>query len=287
MFVIAGATGHVGSVVAKELLAKKQRVRVIVRSAEKGERFSKDGADVAVGSLDDQTFLMDALKGATGFFALLPPDFTNPDVFGWQRQQADRMAAAVKANKVPHVVLLSSIGADLESGTGPIRGLYYFEKVLRATGTTLTAIRACFFQENVANSIDSARKAGIFPNFAPPADVPMPMIATRDIGGLAAESLLSPSKKSENVDLLGPPYTNRQVAEKLGAALGKKLQVMDIPQSSWTKTMIDAGIPSHVAESLAEMYRAAAAGLIRPMGDRVVQGKTSIDAVISTLAHRS
>jgi uncharacterized protein YbjT (DUF2867 family) len=285
MFVIAGATGHVGSVVANELLSKNQKVRVIVRSAEKRQRFSAKGAEVAVGTIDDQAFLANAFKGASGAFLLVPPDLSHPNIFEWQRQAADRMAAAVKANRVPHVVLLSSIGADLESGTGPIRGLHYFENVLRATGTNLTAIRAGYFQENVANSIDAVRTSGVFPNFAPSADVPIPMVATRDIGILAAESLLSPPKKSEIIDLTGPPYTNRQVAEKLGTAIGKKLQVVDIPQEGWVKAMTDAGIPSHIAESLAEMYRASAAGKLRPVGDRTVQGHTPIDAVLSTLVH--
>lgn len=282
MFVIAGVTGHVGSVVAEQLLAKGQKVKVVVRDAQKGAAWSKKGAEVAVGALQDEAFLAGALRGATGFFALLPPN--NVDGFyAAQRRTADSIAGAVKASGVPHVVLLSSVGADLTEGTGPIRGLHYLENVLRATGVKLVAIRAGYFQENAGNSLEPARKMGIFPNFSPSADYPFPMIATKDIGTLAAESLLSPSAKSEVVDLHGPAYSTRQVAEKLGAALGKTLQIVDIPQAAWVSTLQQAGMSQEIAEVYAEMYAGFASGKIVPKGDRMVQGHTALDEVIKAL----
>src|SRR5580693_1475416 len=149
MFVIAGVTGHVGSVVAEQLLARGQKVKVVVRDAAKGAAWSKKGAEVAVGEIGDAAFLTGALKGASGFFTLLPGDFAAPDFYAAQRRQADAITSAVKASGVPHVVILSSVGADLAEGNGPIKGLHYLENQLRATGTKLTAIRAGYFQENV------------------------------------------------------------------------------------------------------------------------------------------
>ena len=284
MFVIAGVTGHVGSVVAKELLAKGQKIKVIVRDAAKGAAWSKQGAEVAVGSVDDQTFLTGALRGAAGFFTLLAhASYTTNDFYADQRKMADAIAGAVKASAVPQVVLLSSVGADLPEGNGPIRGLHYLENALRKTGTTLTAIRAGSFQENVANFVGAAKGAGIFPSLAPSADYPYPMIATKDIGMLAAKSLLAPPSKSEVVDLHGPAYSNRQVGEKLGKALGKPLQIVDVPEAGYAGAMMQAGFNEHVAGVFAEMYRGFAAGKIVPKGDRMVQGTTAIDEVIEAV----
>src|SRR5512146_1395373 len=140
MFVIAGVTGHVGGVAAGLLLDKKQPVKVIVRDAAKGAPWSKRGAEVAVGVLDDQAFLTATLKGAEGFFTLLPPDMRPPDMYTHQVRSADAIAAAVKAAGVRHGVLLSSVGADLASGTGPIKGLHYLEDKLRGTGVVLSAV---------------------------------------------------------------------------------------------------------------------------------------------------
>jgi uncharacterized protein YbjT (DUF2867 family) len=282
MFVIAGATGHVGSVIASELLAKKQQVKVIVRDAAKGATWSKRGAEVAVGTVEDQAFLTGALRGAKGFFTLLPPNYTASDFYAWQRQTADAQAAAVKAAGVPHVVLLSSVGADLAAGNGPIKGLHYFENALRASGTKLTAIRAGYFQENVGNVLGAARGAGIYPNFMASQDYPVSMIATRDIGALAAQ-LLGEGAKSEVVDLHGPAYSVKQVVEKLGRALGKQLQIVDIPQAGWVAAMQQAGFSQHVGEVFAEMYEGFASGRITPKGDRMVHGKTEIDETIKAL----
>lgn len=280
MYVVAGVTGHVGSVVAKELLAKGKPVRVLVRTADKGAAYAKQGAEVAVGSLDDQNFLSGALKGASGFFTLLPPNYQAADFFGTQKKTADSIAGAVKASGVRHVVMLSSIGADRPSGTGPIRGLHYLENALRATGVTLTSIRAGSFQENVGMSLAPAKQMGIFPNFFPSAEFPLRLIATKDIGTLAARVLIDTPSKSETIDLVGPEYTNRQVAEKLGAALGKKLQVVDIPPAGAVDAMMKGGMPKHIAEIFAEMYEAGGKGLLAPAGDRLIQGATTLDETI-------
>jgi len=283
MYVIAGATGHVGSTVARELLAKGKKIRVITRDKKKGEVYAKQGAEVALGSLDDRAFLTDALRGAEGFFALLPPNMAVPDVYAYQCKAADAIAGAVAEAKVPHVVLLSSVGADLEGGTGPIKGLHYLEDALRNTGTTLTAIRAGMFQENVGNSVGPAKQQGVLYNFMPTPDVSMPMIATKDIGLLATEQLLAAPKKSEVIDLQGPAYSQRQIAEKLGSAIGKKLQIVDVPQTAWLDAMLKGGMPRPFAESYAEMYGAFGSGKVRPHGDRLVQGKTTLDEVVRTL----
>ncbi|MFO0760038.1 MAG: NmrA family NAD(P)-binding protein [Byssovorax sp.] len=283
MFVVAGVTGHVGSVVAEQLLAKGQKVKVIVRDAQKGAAWAQKGAEIAVGELGDAAFLTGALKNATGFFVLLPPNYAAADFYAVQLETTASIAAAVKASGVPHVVMLSSVGADLSAGNGPIKGLFHLENALRATGTQLTAIRAGMFQENVGMSVGPAKAMGMYFNFLPSADFPSPMIATRDIGALAAESLLSPSGKSEIVDLHGPAYSQRQIAEKLGAAIGKTLQIVDVPQAGWINAFMQGGMSEQLAGIFAEMYGGFLSGAITPKGDRMVQGKTTLDEVLKAL----
>lgn len=283
MLVVSGVSGHVGSVAASELIAAGQPVRVIVRDAAKGEPWAQRGAQVAVGALEDVEFLAGALTDATGFFTLLPANFAAPDLYAAQRATRNAIVSAVRQSGVPHVVLLSSVGADLADGTGPIKGLCYLENGLRDAGVKLTAIRAGYFQENLGQSLDAARQQGIFPNFMPSADHPMPIVATKDIGKLVAASLLQPAAQSEVVDLQGPAYSVRELAEKLGAALGKALQVVDIPAVLHHSTLVRAGMSEHHAAVFAEMYAGFASGAIVPRGDRLVQGTTPVDEVISAL----
>ncbi|HSL24190.1 MAG TPA: NAD(P)H-binding protein [Vicinamibacterales bacterium] len=280
MLVIAGATGHVGSVAAGRLLAERKPVRVIVRDSARGARWAARGAHVAVADLRDAQSLAGPLRGATGFFVLLPPDYGAADLFAAQRRVAEAVTAAVRASEVPHVVLLSSVGADLPEGTGPIKGLHYFEECLRSTGVSLTALRASYFQENAAEALLLAQSAGIFPNFGDRDDVAFPMIATRDIGDEVAKCLSRPPQASEVVDLVGPDYTQRDVAKALGDALGKPLRVVNIPQPQWVPALLQAGLGQSAAEALAEMYDAAAEGLLVPRGDRLVRATTPLHETI-------
>ncbi|PWU13563.1 MAG: NADH(P)-binding protein [Bdellovibrio sp.] len=192
------------------------------------------------------------------------------------------MASAVKAAQVPHVVVLSSMGADLPDGTGPIQGLHHFEKALAATGTKVSAIRAGFFMENISSGIAAAKNSGVYPNMMPSRTMPMPMIATKDIGKLVAELLVA-GPKSENVDLHGPSYTVEQVAQKVGKALQKNIQIVDIPASGWFEALTKAGLSKAWANAYIEMYNALLSGRISPKGHRAVSGKTELDEVIKQL----
>jgi len=280
-YVVAGVTGRVGSVVAGELLKRGERPTVIVRDRARGLDWARRGAEVAAGSLDDRSFVGDALRDAAGFFALLPENVPPDDFHGARRRMADAIAGAVQDSKVPHVVMLSAIAAVLPDGNGPAKDLHYCEKQLAAQARRLTVLRACYFQDNIAGMLSPALHAGIYPNFPASADAAIPMIATRDVGRFAAEALTNPPQGREVVDLTGPAYSMREAAGRLGAALRKPLQVVDIPPDRQSDTLVEAGVPRPVADAVAEMFAAFNAGLITPRGSRQLVGTTAIDEVIA------
>jgi uncharacterized protein YbjT (DUF2867 family) len=280
-YVVAGVTGRVGSVLAEELISRGERPTVIIRDAARAVEWSRRGATVAVGSLEDESFLCRTLNAAAGFFMLLPENVSPQEFHASRRRLADSVVAAVTKSRVPHVAMLSAIAAVAPDGNGPAKDLHYCETRLRNCGATVTALRACYFQDNVASVLTPARQAGIYPNFLPSADFAVPMIATRDVGRLAASALTGPPPNSEVVDLFGPTYSVRQVAEHLGAALGKALQIVDIPPEEHVTALMNAGVPRQIAEAVAEMFAAFAAGLLVPRGDRRLSGSTTIDLVIA------
>lgn len=284
MFTMAGATGRVGSAAARSLLADGAPVRVIVRDEAKGAPWAAQGAQVAVADLSDREALTAAFDGSQGAFVLLPFDVTAPDIRAQERAQVAAIAAAVADSAVPHVTVLSSAGADLTEGTGPIVGLHHLEEALRATGATVSAVRSGHFQEKVSDVLDAARYEGIYPVLADSADEPTPMVATRDIGRFVAQTLQAPPEANEVVDLTGPHYTERQVARLLGAALGRDLEVVTIPQPAWVDTLVGTGLPPHVAALLAELADADQRGLLTPRGDRLVSCRTPLEDTLETLA---
>jgi len=279
MFVVAGASGRTAGAVGRALLAQEKRVRVIVRNPDKGASWLERGAEVAVASLQDAAAVQHALTGAHGFLAVLPDELSVEDFHEHRRRMADAIAAAVEASRVPRVVLISSTAAFLEEGNGPPRGLHYAEQALRGTGATLTVVRASQYQDNALAALPAATHEGVFPSFLP-ADLLLPMVATRDVGRLAAKMLAHPPARSEIIDLLGPSYSSRQLAAALGRALGKNLHVVELPPPAHADTFRKFGASRSAAEALVEMFACVASGRITPHGDRTEQGTTEIDEVI-------
>lgn len=276
MYAITGATGHVGGAAARDLHARDLPVRRVVRDP------AKAGAADAVADLTDPAALTEAFRGCDGAFVLIPPLPSGSDTE--HRHMADTIATAVRDSGVGHVVALSSWGAQHESGTGPIRWLHHLEQALGGTGAVVTAVRSPHFQEKVEATLGAAAEGGIHPVFGDSADVPTTMVATRDIGRVAATALADPPATSEIVHLDGPEYTERQVAEKLGAVLGKPLDVALLPREAWEPTLVDAGVPPTFAAELAEMYDAEARGLLQPTGDRQHRCVTELDDTLAALA---
>ena len=120
MYVISGATGNTGSTVANALIDHGHAVRVIVRSEEKGAAWKAKGADVAVAEITDVDAMTQALEGASGAYFLLPPDLASETFIDDSFKRADAIVAAAKPARLPHAVILSSVGAQLEEKTGPI-----------------------------------------------------------------------------------------------------------------------------------------------------------------------
>ena len=283
MFVVAAASGRTGRVVAETLLARGAPVRALVRNRDRAASWRHRGVDAVDIALDDAGALARAFAGATGVYTILPEDPTARDFHDHRRRIADAIAGAARSSGVPHVVLLSAALAVLAEGNGPAKDLHHAEHALRATGTHLTAIRASYFQENVAAALPLARSQGIYPSFLQSVDLAFPTNATREVGRLAASCLLDAPAASEVIDLVGPRYSVRDLAAKLGAAIGRTLSVVVIPPAEQVDTLTRTGMPRDFAEALVEMFACVSSGRVSLQGDRVVTGQTTLDDILPAL----
>ena len=262
MYAVAGVSGHTGSVVAEELIQRGKKVRVIVRNAEKGEPWKAKGAEVAIASVDDAATLANALTGVEGAYLLSPPDNASNDMIERGRVVGDAFASAIKQSGVQHVVFLSSIGAQHEHGTGPIRSLHQIEERLVATGINVTLLRPTYFLENWGASLGPAASDGVFPSFLP-ADMRFPQIASKDIGVAAADALEHPASGVRIIELAGPAeYTPAEIADQVGALLNKKVNVAVGPLDAVVPTFMSFGMSEHMAGLYREMYEGFINGTI-------------------------
>lgn len=271
LYVVLGATGHVGGGIAARLLDQKRRVRVVGRGAERLASLAARGAEVAAGSIEDPAFAARALAGAGAAFLLVPPNMTAPSFRAYQSRVVDALARAVEAARPAHVVTLSSIGGHLAAGNGPIAGLHELEQRLSAVkGAAVLHLRPGYFLENHLGAVGMVKQMGILGS-ALRADLPMQMIATRDIAEVAARRLAALDFQGQGaLELMGPrDVTMAEVARAVGRAVGKPdLPYVQFPYDEARKGMVGAGLRPDMADLYVEMSRGFNDGTIRPTQPR-------------------
>lgn len=283
MFVITGASGNTGSVAAQALLAAGQKVRVVVRNSAKAEALARHGAEVFVADLSDQEALGRAVEGARGVYLISPPDLGAANFIADRKALTERQVRTLAAAKVPHVVLLSSIGAQHEAGTGPIRTLHNAEQQLRASGLPSSFVRAGYFVENWGAVLHPVTQDGVLPTFIPKAQK-IAMVATADIGKVAAQTLLDGPRGVRTIELSGPVDASPEdVAAIFARILGKPVQVAEAPLAAVVPTFTSFGMSQNIAELFQEMYAGLASGKVAAENGERVRGKTPLETTLRAL----
>jgi len=284
MFVVVGVTGKTGSVVADTLLERKQPVRVIVRTPKKGAAWKAKGADVAVAALEDSQALANALKGATSGYFLVPPDYKASQYLNDRKRLIDSLAAAVESSGLRHLVLLSSIGAQIPTGTGPIVALHYAEARFGAAAPSMTIVRAPYFMENWMPVLSVAQTQGILPSFLS-AGRKISMIAACDIGRIAAECVLDQPKGRRILELSGPhEYSPDDVAAVMGQHFHRHVTVQHLSLHAVVPTLAAMGWSEDVAKLFEEMYAGLESGRVRWEGNGACRprGLVTLSEAVST-----
>lgn len=277
MYVITGATGNTGHIVAKRLLEQGKSVRVIGRSAERLAKLSSVGAEPFVADLADKAGLTRAFAGAQAAYLMIPPDLSSADFRAYQDRLTDAMISAVEQNEVKYVVALSSIGADKTEKTGPIVGLHILEEALkRISGLNTLSLRAGYFMGNTLPQVSVIQHMGVTAGPLRP-DLKVPMIATRDIGVSAADALLHLDFKGfQTRELLGQRDLNYlEVTSIVGNAIGKPdLKYNQIPYEHFGGALQQMGASQSIAKLFMEMAEALNEGHVCALEPRSARNTT-------------
>lgn len=286
MFVVSGATGHTGSVVAQTLLDQGQSARVIVRSEAKGAYWKAKGADVVVADIMDTDAMTKALQGAAGAYFLLPPDLTSESFIEDSRKRAEAIVTAAKAARLPHAVILSSVGAQHADRVGPIATIAYLEKLFVEASVPLTAVRPGYFLENIQDMMPAVIHQGIYPSMILPLDFKIDMVATRDIGATIADALVDPTTVPHRViELKGAAqYSAEDIAAALSTLLDRDIVPVAVPQEGWVPQFMQSGLSRQSAESLAEMHENINNGRIDFLDPDARKGRVDLHTFLSSQA---
>jgi uncharacterized protein YbjT (DUF2867 family) len=289
-YVILGASGNTGSIIANFLLSKGQKVRVVGRDGGRLQSFVRKGAEAFTTGMTDAAALTKALGGARAAYLMLPPITSRED----QERESDAIAKAVKESGLRYAVHLSSYGAHVPKGTGPVTGLHSSEQKLNANSDlNVLHLRAAYFMENNLAAVDMIRRVGVFGHALLP-HLKLPMIATRDVGDYGAQRLLDLDFSGKQTrELLGErDLSMTEATSAIALGIGKPdLRYEQFSYDQVRQALIQTGFSPKKAAVYIEMFEAINAGLLAAQEPRSTQNSTPnsferfVQDVFSTAYH--
>ena len=272
-YVILGASGNTGSIIADFLLLKGEKVRVIGRDTRRLQRFVDKGAEAFTAELSDATALTKAFSGAHAAYLMLPPAKSRED----QERESTAIAQAVKESGLRYAVHLSSYGAQVPEGTGPVVGLHSSEQKLNAiSDLNVLHLRAAYFMENNLKAIGIIHGMGLLGTALLP-DVKLPMVATRDVGDYAAQRLLHLDFSGKQTrELLGErDLSMTEATAVIGRGIGRPdLRYKQFPYDQVQQALMQMGMSPKGAALYVEMYKAINTGVLAPLEPRSTENTT-------------
>ena len=261
-YVITGSLGNISKPLAERLVAAGHSVTVISSKADKVAQIEAIGAIAAIGSVEDIDFLTKTFSGADGVYTMVPPNFGSGN---WKKYIAgigENYAAAIKAAGVKNVVNLSSMGAHMPDGCGPVSGLFFVEKALNGLdGVNVKHLRPGFFYPNFLGNIGMVKHMGIIgANYGEGSK--LVLVHPDDIAEAATEELLGLTFKGKSYRYItSDEKTTNEVAAILGNAIGKpELPWIDLKDEDLLAGLLQAGLPEEIAKNYVEMGAAMRSG---------------------------
>lgn len=263
-YIITGSLGNISRPIVQGLVSAGKEVKVITSKADKTQEIKKLGATALVGDVNDALFLRNAFKEAEVAYTMIPPIWQTTDWRKSQNQIADNYTSAIESSKIQFVVNLSSVGAHLGKGCGPVDGLYDFEQKLNnLEGIQVKHLRPAYFYTNLLAQIQMVKGANMLGgNFG--TSETLFLVHPQDIAHAALEELLGLGFTGSSVRYMaGDEKSGKEIAGVLGKAVGKELGWVEFTDEQQKKGLLDAGLPETIVTDYTEMGKALRNGTMQ------------------------
>jgi len=205
----------------------------VVRDGRKGDAWAERGCEVAIADITDAAALASAFKGAEGVFVLVPPNFDPALGFPEAKEMAATLKSVLEKARPGRVVYLSTIGAQA-SERNLLTQHTIIEQTLSELPMPITFLRPAWFMENSSWDVVPARENGVISSFLQPLDKPVPMVATADVGRVAAQLLQETWTGRRGAELEGPRrVTPDEIAATLAELLCRPVRSESVPRGTW------------------------------------------------------
>jgi uncharacterized protein YbjT (DUF2867 family) len=287
MYAITGITGKVGGALAQTLLSANQPVRAVVRDSGRAQAWAERGCEVAAANLDDAASLAAAFEGVDGVFFLPPSEFDPLPGFPEARAVIDAVKTALESAHPGKVVCLSTIGAQAtQSNLLTQRTL--MEQALSELPMPVAFLRPGWFMENAAWDVGPARDEGVVHSFLQPLDKAVPMVATADVGRVAAQLLQETWSGKRVVELEGPQRVSpNDIAAAFAEILGRPVRAEAVPRETWGALFRAQGTKDPMPRI--QMLDGFNEGWIDFEGDEatVIKGRVELETVLRRLVSQA
>lgn len=263
-YIVTGSIGHISKPVVEGLVKAGKEVSVITSSNERVKEIEKLGANALVGRVEDAAFLKRAFKRADVVYTMIPPIWQTNNWRAAQLEVAKNYTEAIQEAGISYVVNLSSIGAHLQNGAGPVNGVYDFEQLLnKVQGLHVKHLRPAYFYYNLFNQIGLIRQAGFMgANYGK--DETLFLTHTKDIAAAALEELLSLNFKGNSIRyIISDERSGQNIAEVLGRAIGKELNWVQLTDDQQKQGLLQAGLSDTHSHGFTEMGAALRTGTMQ------------------------
>ncbi|MDO3625713.1 NAD(P)H-binding protein [Mucilaginibacter sp. BT774] len=287
--IVTGSLGNISKPLAKQLVANGHDVNVISSDTNKVNDIEALGAKAAIGSIADVDFLAQTFTGADVVYTMIPPNFAAANYRKYVGDSGKTYAEAVKKAGIKRIVNLSSIGADIDGGTGPISGVHDAETGLnKLEGVAIKHVRAGFFYTNFYNNIPMINQGFLGSNYS--AQTRLVMTHPLDIANIVAEELQNTFTGKSVRYAVSDERTLGEAAKILGAAIDKPdLKWIEFTDEQAYEGMLQGGLPPEIARNFTEMGTAIRSAILWKDFDAsggVISGKIKLEEFAKEFAER-
>jgi uncharacterized protein YbjT (DUF2867 family) len=253
-YLITGSLGNISKPIVQGLVQAGKTVSVITSSASRKKDIEALGAKALVGNVADAAFIKEAFQSAEVVYTMIPPIWQTNDWRKSQNEVGANYVNALRSSQVKYVVNLSSVGAHLGSGAGPIDGLYDFEQMLNKLNPIhVKHLRPSFFFNNLLSQISLIKQAGIIGGNYGEGEK-LFLVHPNDIAAVALDELLNLSFSGNSVRyIIGDERSGQEIATALGKAINKPLSWVVFTDEQQRAGLLQAGLSETHSAGYTEM----------------------------------
>ena len=244
------------------MVSAGHQVSIISSNQDKQAEIEAIGAKALIGSVEDADFIKKAFSGADAVYLMIPPKWAVDSWSDYQHAVAHNYISSIKANGITHVVQLSSVGAHMRKGCGPVDGLGYLEEKLEeVSGLNVKVLRPSYFYYNLLSMAGMVKNMGILGS-AQPADHSLVLTDTSDIVDVAFEELIALNFSGYSIRYIASDErTWADISKVLGQAIGKpELPYIEFTDEQSEQGMLQMGLPKTIVEGYVAMGKSLRSG---------------------------